>query len=55
VVKPIDRLEPNREDSTQSVDNAMIEVQISAQQYQELGLIEGEALAPRYARVFVEG
>ena len=57
VVGPIARLELNHEDGTQSVDNKVIEVQIPAQQYRELGLIEGETLVltPRHARVFVEG
>ena len=57
VVGPIARLELNHEDRTQSVDNKVIEVQIPAQQYRDLGLIEGDTLVltPRHARVFVEG
>jgi sulfate transport system ATP-binding protein len=57
VVGPIARLEFQREDTSQAVDNTVIEVQIPAQQYRELGLREGETLllTPRNARVFVEG
>jgi sulfate/thiosulfate transport system ATP-binding protein len=57
VVGPIARLELNPEDRTQSMDNTVIEVQIPAQQYRNLDLIEGETLvlSPRHARVFVEG
>jgi sulfate transport system ATP-binding protein len=57
VVGPTARLELNRVDPTPSGDNEVIEVQIPAQQYRELGLREGETLvlSPRNARVFVEG
>ncbi len=50
-------LELNSEDSTPSGDNAVIEAQLPASQYRELGLTEGEllVLTPRKARVFVEG
>jgi len=57
VVGPIARLELLPEERTPSVQQAVIEVQIPASQYRELGLTEGELLAvtPRKARVFVEG
>jgi sulfate/thiosulfate transport system ATP-binding protein len=57
VVGPIARLELNRVDATQAVDNAVIEAQIPAQQFRDLGLREGETLVltPRKARVFVQG
>jgi sulfate transport system ATP-binding protein len=57
VVGPIARLELLPEDKTQAAEQAVIEVQIPASQYRELGLTEGELLVvtPRKARVFVEG
>jgi sulfate/thiosulfate transport system ATP-binding protein len=57
VVGPIARLELNRVDATQAVDNEVIEAQIPAQQFRDLGLREGETLVltPRKARVFVQG
>ena len=57
VVGPIARLELIREDAPQAGDHAVIEAQIPASQYRELGLTEGEVLVltPRKARVFVEG
>ncbi|MCZ8253915.1 MAG: sulfate ABC transporter ATP-binding protein [Hylemonella sp.] len=57
VVGPIARLELIPEDPTQAAEQPVIEVQIPASQYQELGLTEGELLVvtPRKARVFVEG
>ena len=57
VVGPIARLELLPEDQTQAVQQPVIEVQIPASQYRELGLTEGEllVLTPRKARVFVEG
>jgi sulfate transport system ATP-binding protein len=57
VVGPIARLELIPEDRTQAADQPVIEVQIPASQYRELGLTEGELLVvtPRKARVFVEG
>ncbi|MEK9802106.1 MAG: TOBE-like domain-containing protein, partial [Curvibacter sp.] len=57
VVGPIARLELLPEDETQAAQQAVIEVQIPASQYRELGLTEGELLVvtPRKARVFVEG
>ena len=57
VVGPIARLELLPEDPTQAAQQAVIEVQIPASQYRELGLTEGELLVvtPRKARVFVEG
>ncbi|MBX9871135.1 MAG: TOBE-like domain-containing protein, partial [Burkholderiaceae bacterium] len=57
VVGPIARLELIPEDKTQAAQQPVIEVQIPASQYRELGLTEGELLVvtPRKARVFVEG
>ncbi|MFZ5568571.1 MAG: sulfate/molybdate ABC transporter ATP-binding protein [Pseudomonadota bacterium] len=57
VVGPIARLELIPEDPTQAAEQPVIEVQIPASQYRELGLTEGELLVvtPRTARVFVEG
>lgn len=57
VVGPIARLELIRVDATQAVDNEVIEAQMPAQQFWELGLREGETLVltPCRARVFVEG
>ena len=56
VVGPIARLELIPEDAPQAGDQAVIEAQIPASQYRELGLTEGEVLVltPRKARVFVE-
>ena len=60
VVGPIARLELIPADSTQASDNGaeeqLIEAQISAQQYHEMGLREGETLVvtPRRAKVFVD-
>ena len=60
VVGPIARLELIPVEGNQAADDngkdALIEAQISAQQYQEMGLKEGETLVvtPRRARVFVE-
>jgi sulfate transport system ATP-binding protein len=56
VVGPTARLELIPEESTPSKAHDIIEVQIPAQQYRDLGLIEGELLVatPRNARVFVE-
>jgi sulfate transport system ATP-binding protein len=60
VVGPIARLELIPEGSTQSADNAdsdaLIEAQIPAQQYHEMGLREGETLVvtPRRAKVFLD-
>ena len=55
VVGPIARLELIPEDPTQAAQQPVIEVQIPASQYRELGLSEGEllVLTPRKARVFV--
>jgi len=57
VVGPIARLELIPEDAPQAGDQAVIEAQIPASQYRELGLTEGDVLVltPRKARVFVEG
>jgi sulfate transport system ATP-binding protein len=57
VVGPTARLELLPEDATQAAEQPIIEVQIPASQYRELGLTEGELLVvtPRKARVFVEG
>ena len=60
VVGPIARLELIPEGSTQSADNAasdaLIEAQIPAQQFHEMGLREGETLVvtPRRAKVFLD-
>jgi sulfate transport system ATP-binding protein len=56
VIGPTARLELIAQDPTQAQGNDIIEVQISAQQYRELGLNEGDLLVatPRNARVFVE-
>ncbi len=56
VIGPIARLELNRVDTTQAKDAELVEAQIPAQQFRELGLREGETLVltPRKARVFVE-
>ena len=60
VVGPIARLELIPESDTQSTDNtapeALIEAQISAQQFREQGLREGETLVvtPRRAKVFLD-
>jgi len=57
VVGPIARLELLREELTQAGGTAVIEAQIPASQYRDLGLTEGDVLVltPRKARVFVEG
>ena len=60
VVGPIARLELIPADGNQPAgDNqdSIIEAQIPAQQYKEMGFREGETLVvtPRRARVFVEG
>ena len=60
VVGPIARLELIPEGDTQSADNApsdaLIEAQIPAQQFHEMGLREGETLVvtPRRAKVFLD-
>ncbi|HCL86039.1 sulfate ABC transporter ATP-binding protein [Pulveribacter sp.] len=60
VVGPIARLELIPEGSTQSADNAqedaLIEAQIPAQQFYDMGLREGETLVvtPRRAKVFLD-
>jgi sulfate transport system ATP-binding protein len=61
VVGPIARLELIPSEDHQPTDNGVrdpiIEAQIPAQQFRDLGLKEGETLVvtPRRARVFVEG
>ena len=61
VVGPIARLELIPVEGNQPTDNAnkdpIIEAQIPAQQFRDLGFKEGETLVvtPRRARVFVEG
>ena len=58
VVGPVARLELIAvEDTQQPGKDPIIEAQISAQQFREMGLTEGETLVvtPRRARVFVEG
>ena len=58
VVGPVARLELIAvEDTQQPGKDPIIEAQISAQQFREMGLAEGETLVvtPRRARVFVEG
>jgi sulfate/thiosulfate transport system ATP-binding protein len=61
VIGPIARLELVASEDSKSVDKTsidpIIEVQMPAQQFRELGLKEGETLVltPRKARVFVEG
>ncbi|MBC5783556.1 sulfate ABC transporter ATP-binding protein [Ramlibacter sp. USB13] len=60
VVGPVARLELLPVDGTKAADNAgtdpLIEAQIPAQQFREMGLREGETLVatPRQARVFLE-
>lgn len=60
VVGPIARLELIPSDNTQAADNAesehLIEAQIPAEQFRELGLREGETLVvtPRRAKVFLD-
>ena len=60
VVGPIARLELLPVEESNSSDNAgsdpLIEAQIPAQQFREMGLREGETLVvtPRHARVFLE-
>jgi sulfate transport system ATP-binding protein len=61
VVGPIARLELLPADGTQAAEpsgqETVIEAQIPAQQFRDMGLREGETLVvtPRRARVFVEG
>ena len=57
VVGPIARLELTRVEATEPGDNNIIEAQLPAQEFRELGLQEGETvlLTPRKARVFVDG
>ncbi len=57
VVGPTARLELIPEDDNPSAQHAVIEAQLPASQYRELGLTEGEllVLTPRKARVFTEG
>ena len=57
VVGPIARLELVPCDETQPSGDSVIEAQIPAQQFREMGFREGETLVvtPRRARVFVEG
>jgi sulfate/thiosulfate transport system ATP-binding protein len=56
VVGPTARLELTPQDRSQAQDSDIIEVQIPAQKYHDLGLNEGDLLVatPRNARVFVE-
>jgi len=58
VVGPIARLEllPVEEGSSSAGAEALVEAQIPAQQFREMGLAEGDTLVvtPRHARVFVE-
>ena len=60
MVGPIARLELTPTETNQPADDNgkdnLIEAQISAQQYQEMNLKEGEVLVvtPRRARVFVD-
>ena len=60
VVGPVARLELLPVDGSKPADNAgsdsVIEAQIPAQQFREMGLREGETLVatPRQARVFLE-
>ena len=55
VIGPIARLELTRVDAAEPGDNDIIEAQVTAQEFRELGLKEGEIalLTPRKARVFV--
>jgi sulfate transport system ATP-binding protein len=57
VVGPIARLELIPADDTQPGGDTIIEAQIPAQQFRDMGFREGETLVvtPRRARVFVEG
>ena len=57
VVGPIARLELLRDETTQAGGAAVIEAQIPAQQFREMGLRDGETLlvSPRKARVFLQG
>ena len=56
VIGPIARLELTRVEATDAGDNDIIEAQMTAQQFGELDLKEGETvlLTPRKARVFVD-
>jgi sulfate transport system ATP-binding protein len=58
VVGPIARLELIPvDDNKPAAEDSIIEAQIPAQQYKDMGFREGETLVvtPRRARVFVEG
>jgi sulfate transport system ATP-binding protein len=57
VVGPIARMELVPADETQAGSDNIIEAQIPAQQFRDMGFREGETLVvtPRRARVFVEG
>jgi sulfate transport system ATP-binding protein len=57
VVGPIARMELVPADDTQPGSDNIIEAQIPAQQFRDMGFREGETLVvtPRRARVFVEG
>ena len=56
VIGPIARLELNRVETAPGASTELIEAQIPAQEFRDLGLREGEklVLTPRKARVFVE-
>ena len=56
VIGPIARLELNRVDAVEGAGTELIEAQIPAQEFRDLGLLEGETLVltPRKARVFVQ-
>lgn len=55
MIGPIARLELTRVEATDPGDNDIIEAQLTAQQFAELDLKEGQTvlLTPRKARVFV--
>jgi sulfate transport system ATP-binding protein len=57
VVGPTARMELVPADDAQPGSDNIIEAQIPAQQYRDMGFREGETLVvtPRRARVFVEG
>ena len=52
----LNRVEPNQASGTQARDDELIEAQLPAQQFRDLGLREGDTLVltPRKAKVFVE-